>query len=184
MGVLSLKKHVFIISILFLIVLASGCINTGNNNQTGQNTTNNLTDKNSKMKHYEDSEMSFDYPEGWNLNPGNYSVSLFNGKKQITIEKTSITAAYESKTVSSKENTVSATVMLPLEIVSNKTIKVDGVDAQEIIYRSKGDSGPSRMEVTINKNGKLFKMHLYAPVSEFNSAQADFNVIINSFKIK
>jgi len=170
-----LKKYILTLLILTLILLSLGCINNNHNNQSKGNLTYNITDKDSNTKHYEDSYISFDYPRSWNLSAGIYSVSLFSGKKQVTIEKPTINAA---------SKIVSATVPLPREVVSNETIEVDGLNAQKVVYKSKGDSEPSRIEININENGKLFKIYCYAPPEEFNSAQNDFNLIINSLKLK
>lgn len=177
-----MKKYIIIILFLTFIITASGCIDIEDNNQTQGNTTYSITDKDSNTKHYDDNEISFDYPDKWNLSAGKYSVSLFNGKKQVTIEKPAITAAYQSENISTKK--VSATIPLPVEIVSNETINVDGVNAQKIVYKSKGDSEPSRIEISVDKNGKLYKIYCHAPPDEFNSAQTDFNVIISSLKLK
>lgn len=178
----NMKKNIFITFLLFFVVLISGCTNLENNNQTPGNTTYKITEKDSKTNHYEDNEISFDYPSNWNITVRKYSISLFNDRSQVTIEKPGINAAYILENISRKN--VSATVPLPSEVISNKTITVDGLKAQKITYQTKGDSGPSRIEITINKNSKLFRIYFYAPADEFKSAEVDFNMIINSFKIK
>ncbi len=177
-----MKKYIFIIFLLFFVAVVSGCTRLEQDNQTYGNTNYTLTDKDSKTKYYDDNSISFDYPNNWNITVNNYSVSLFNGRKQITIEKPGITVAYKSENTSRKN--VSATVPLPQAVISNKTITIDGLKAQKITYKTKGSSGPSRMEITINKNGESFKIYFYAPEDEFNNAESDFSIIINSLKIK
>lgn len=175
-----MKKYIFIIILLLFVIISSGCTNFLNNNQTSGNSTFNITEKDSKTNHYDDNEISFDYPHNWNITVGIYSISLFNDRKQITIEKPEIIAVY---TVNSGKN-VSGSVPLPKEIISNETIIVDGLKAQKIVYQTKRDSGPSRIELTINKNGKVFKIYFFAPANEFKSAEGDFNIVINSLRIK
>jgi hypothetical protein len=71
---------------LLLVALTSGCTSF-QNNQTPGNTTYKITEKDPKTNHYDDNEISFDYPPSWNITASKYSVSLFNNKKQVTIEK-------------------------------------------------------------------------------------------------
>jgi len=172
-----LKKYILTLLILILTVFSLGCINNNNNNQTSGNLTYHITDKDPNKKNYEDNEISFDYPSFWNLSGGKHSVSLFNGKKQVTIEKSVLNAVFKSGNVFS-------TVPPPQEVVSNEIIKVDGLNSQKIVHKSKVDSEPSRIEINVNKSGRLFKIYCYAPPAEFNNAQTEFNLIINSLKLK
>jgi hypothetical protein len=164
------------------VVISSGCTNFLDNNQTSRNSTYNITEKDPKTDHYNDNEISFDYPSNWNITVGKYSISLFNGRKQITIENPGTNAAYELENISHKN--VSATVPLPKEVISNKTVTVDGLKAQKIIYQTKGYSEPSLIEMTINKGNKLFKIYFSTPADEFKNAEGDFSIVINSLKIK
>lgn len=158
------------------MVLSSGCTNLGGNNSS-DNSTYQITEKDPHTNHYNDNEISFDYLKNWNISVGNYSISLFNGRKQITVEKSGIN-------IVKKTDNVQATVPPPREIVSNETIFIDGLNATQIIYKNVGDSGPSRMEVTVDKNDKILKLYFYAPPDEFNMTKADLDIITGSLKIK
>ncbi len=172
---MSLKKYSLITILLFFVVLSSGCTNLGGNNSS-TNSTYQITEKDPTTNHYNDNMISFDYPKTWNIKVGNYSISLFNGRKQITIEKTGINNA-------KKTDDVQATVPPRREIVSNKTIIIDGLVAEEITYKNVGDSGPSRMEIIIG-DGKTFKLYFYAPPDEFYISKGDLDIITGSMKIK
>jgi hypothetical protein len=67
--------------------------------------------------------------------------------------------------------------------ISDGTIMLNGVSANENIYKINSGELKQQRAIWIQKNGRIYIILCSAPVSEYNSQQANFDTIINSFKI-
>jgi hypothetical protein len=72
------------------------------------------------------------------------------------------------------------------DVVSEQIITVNGVSANELIYTFNAPSGVAKKErlVAFEKNNQRYYIICSAPVNGFDTQQNNFNMIINSFKVK
>ena len=180
-----LKKYLFAIILLVSIVLVSGCTNTGN--QTTNNTS-------TGVKAYNGDEFNFNYPTSWQLISsqaqnstvavGDPSSSDNSGNVQVNVE---IQTAIKSANITLQDyynSTYSqfAAQNLGYKQLSDGTITVNGRTALENVYVLTSIAKEQRA-VWIQNGNKIYIILCSAPVSQYNNEQANFNTIINSFKL-
>ncbi|MEN4017586.1 MAG: PsbP-related protein [Methanobacterium sp.] len=186
-----MKKYaLFVIAILALVVFASGC--TVTQNQTSTQPT-------VPTKTYSGSGVSFSYPENWQEltqisspnavvafgDPNSVDQSTGNVNTLVVVQKAALPAGstlkqiYDStyqqfaaqdssfKTISDTTATVDGTTAY----VNTHTINVDGVQKQE-------------KAVWLEKNGNIYVILCGALPDAFEGQQANFNAIINTFKVQ
>ena len=185
-----MKKYaLLIIAILALVVFASGCT-TGGNQTSTQPTV--------PTKTYSGNGISFSYPENWTQlsqisssnaivafgDPKTVDSSTGNVNTLAVIQKVALPSGstlkqvYDStyaqfaqdssfKTISDTTTTVDGNTAY----VNTHTVDVSGVQKQE-------------KAVWLEKNGNIYVILLGALPSVFDSQQANFDAIINTFKVQ
>ena len=180
-----LKKYLFAIILLLSIVLISGCTTTGN--QTTSNTS-------TGVKLYNGDQFSFNYPSTWQLiisQAQNSSIAVgdptsadSSGNVQVNVE---IQTAVKPSNITIQEYYNStyaqfAAQNLGYRQLSDGTITVNGKTALENVYILSSISKEQRA-VWIQDGNIIHIILCSAPVSQYNNQQANFNTIINSFKL-
>ena len=179
------KYFLFIIIIVLSIILTSGCTSSGN--QTANNTSN--------IQTYSGDQFTFNYPPGWQqiasqaqnstVAVGDPSTADSNGNVQVNVE---IQKSVKPSNVTfgqyyNDTYTQFAAQNLGYKQLSDGTIVVNGKTALENVYRINMGTLEQKRAVWI-QNGKIVYIILCtAPVSQYNNQQANFNIIVNSFKL-
>jgi len=173
-----LKKNLIIfllLSIFTLILFSIGCIGDTN--------------------HFENSEISFDYPNDWKSGeildlPGVIVGVYKNSQVDVKISKTKMPSGYTLEKFY-KEELNNRTIKLAeycIQPISEKNITVDGVQAYESIYKIGCNSSQTRQQyqsVIFEKNGFIYSIFCTAiPPEIFDNEKANFYMIINSFHVK
>ena len=168
-----------VLGILILVVFASGCTSSNTYNANG---------------------ISFDYPSNWtelskdqvtSASGGNVTAiaavadpnSIQNKNYQTLVIIQSINTALSlNEAVTAFKSLIQSTGG---QVVSEKSITVDGVSSKELIYTITV-SGVAKKErlVIVPKNNKVYAIIGSASTADFNGQQANFDLIINSFKIQ
>jgi hypothetical protein len=181
-----LKKYLFAIILLLSIVLTSGCINNGN--QTNNSTSNGT-------QTYSGDQFTFNYPASWqqiSSQAQNSTVAvgdpasadsngnvLVNVVIQRSVKPSNVTLQeYYNATYAQF-----AAQNLGYKQLSDGTIMVNGKTALENIYRINTPAKEQKRAVWIQNENVIYVILCSAPVSEYNSQQANFNFIISSFKL-
>ena len=182
-----LKKYLFAIILLLSIILTSGCINSGN--QTTNNTSNN-------SQTYSGDQFTFNYPANWQLISGQGQNSTAavgdpatadsNGNVQVSVV---IQKAIKPSDVTLQEYynatyaQFAAQKNLSYTQLSDGTILVNGKTALENVYTIDSLAPEEKRAVWIQNGSNIYIILCSAPVSQYNSQQANFNAIISSFKL-
>ena len=181
-----LKKYLLAIILISVVIIASGCINKGN--QTANNTSN-------STKTYNGDEFNFNYPANWQQisNEAPNSVVAFgdpnstdsSGNTQINVVIQKV-AKPSNMTLQEYYNTTYtqfASENIGYKPVSNGTIEINGKSALENVYIINSGVQKEQRAIWIQNNNVIYTILCSAPVSNYNSQQSNFNMIINSFKI-
>lgn len=182
-----MKKYLFAIILLLSIVLTSGCINSGN--QTTNNTSN-------STQTYSGDQFTFNYPANWQqissqaqnstAAVGDPATADSNGNVQVnvviqtSIKPSSITLQeYYNETYAQ----FAAQKNLSYKQLSDGTVVVNGRTALENVYTINLSVPEQKRAVWIQNGSKVYVILCSAPISQYNSQQANFNLIVNSFKL-
>jgi hypothetical protein len=173
------KYAIFVMAILALVVLASGCTSQGNNT-------------------YNSSGISFNYSSNWqelpNIktpnaivavgDPNSVNSSTNNVNTLVIIQKV---AMPQGTTLKQTYDDIYAQYAKDssYRAISEKTVTVNGLTAYENIHRI-NVSGVQKEEkaVWFGKNGNIYVILCGALPSDFDSQRANFDMVINSFKIQ
>jgi hypothetical protein len=181
-----LKKYLLVLILISSVILASGCTTSGNQ------TSGNIQDK---TKIYSGEEITFEYPKGWETiaSQGRDSIVAVgdpnsadgNGKTQINvvIQKTVKPQNSTFKDYYNATYAQFASQNMGFIPVSDGTLALNGVTAYENIYKINSGGQKQERAIWILKNNRIYIILCSAPVSEFNNQQANFDTIINSFKL-
>ncbi|MBI5679973.1 MAG: hypothetical protein HZC47_03640 [Methanobacterium sp.] len=177
-----MKKYAFfVIAILALVIFASGCTTGGNNTST-----------------YSGNGVSFNYPGGWQqLQTSSQSTlvsvgdpkSIDNATGSINtlaaIQKAALPSGTTLKQV--YDNTYAQFVAQDstFKTISDTTTTVDGATAYVNIH-TVDVKGVQKKEkaVWFEKNGSAYVILCGSLPADFDSQQANFDTIINSFKVQ
>lgn len=172
-----MKKYVFlIIAILALVVFASGCTNSN---------------------YYSGNGVSFDYPSSWKTlsasAPNIAAVADPNSMNNATgdiytlaaIQKIALPSGQTLKQVYDSTYQQFAQQDSSFKTVSDTTTTVDGTTAYVNTHLI-DVNGVQKQEkaVWLTKNGNIYIILCGALPSQFEGQQANFNMIINSFKVQ
>jgi len=145
-------------------------------------------------KTFEDNEISFDYPSQWKTGevmdlPGAI-ISVKNENTDVIMSKNKMNNSSSLKDYYNnfKENNKKSLVKYCYELISEKTLKVDDIDAYEIIYKIGCNDTQTRQQhrtIFIAKNGYLYTISCTViPPEEFDNQKNDLDIIIESFHVK
>jgi len=154
-------------------------------------------------KHFENDEISFDYPGGWRTFSEVWStwepqrdpsldaeeivgVVASGFSRSVRIERRELPSGSSLKDV--YEQTYQNTWISEYatsHAISEGTITVDGVTAYEKVYqRPHGEPWYQMREVWLEKGGRVYILSCWAKPGQFDEAQEEFNLIIESFHVK
>lgn len=146
------------------------------------------------VQHYEDMEISFDYPSNWTAGKvmdlpvivvisESSQVNVKIAKKRLPPNLTS-----EEYVASSIKNNSKSLEIYCYQEVSNRTLEVDGKLAWENIYQIGCNNTQTRQKIRnvwLEKNGYIYTITCTViPPEDFEEKNKYFNIIIDSFKIK
>ncbi len=185
------SKHIgIIIGLLAFVILTSGCISIDNplSSISIDDPLSSFT--NSPTKTFTGYGVSFEYPSSWYVYPDNTTgnnvimatkeVGFNNVQFQVQImpnngmpEKSAVKEFRESYTPGWNK-------------VASYKLTIDNKAAYEDMY-TVNDTHFSKLmrmsQIILVKNDKSYLMLLQAPEDEFDKERANFNVILNSFKV-
>jgi hypothetical protein len=152
-----------------------------------------ITAHNVSTSNFEGYGMSFNYPSNWNLTTdGSQGLTILVSPNFQNNEAPSMTISTmqnpQGESYQDAINTVTAPPPDPTyHLISNKTTTVDNITAY-INYFTVDDPAHYTQNMTLEyvymvENGTTYTLIVSAPLNEFNNDQANFNTMINSFKI-
>lgn len=176
-------NSITIVTILFFIVFVSGCIDSGVN------------------KNYENDEIAFNYPANWKTSSNFYYDRILNASEVVEVLdpesgdfqlKYTTLVRIERKNMIPDQNlkqvfndTYSSFNQSNIQFLSEKSTTVDGVIAYEKIYKMPhGEPWYQIRDVWLEKNGKIYIICCWTLPGNFEKAQKEFDMIINSLNIK
>jgi len=175
-----MKKYgLLILAILAVVVFASGCTSSG------QNT-------------YNSNGISFNYPGSWKEisatnvdsvagvgDPNSFDNSTKMENTVVVIQKIEMPSGYTLNQVVDTIITQFASQDPNFQKISENTITVNGATAYEVVYKM-GSNGVQKQEkaVFLEQNGNLYDISCSALPNDFDSQQANFDMVINSFKVQ
>lgn len=181
-----MKKYLLILTLISVVILASGCINNGN--QTSGNAGN-------QTKTFSGDDITFQYPASWNtiasqardsvIAVGDPSTADGNGQTRVNVVVQRIAQPQNETFSQYYTDTYSqfAAQNLSFVPISDGTITVNGMNANENTYKINSGELKQQRAIWIQKNGRIYIILCSAPVSDYNGQQASFDTIVNSFKI-
>lgn len=146
-------------------------------------------------QNYNSNGISFDYPGTWvKLSPSNANASVVKsnvvavgdpnspetGNIIVIIQKTKKSGTMDEIVEASKADLNKDWGAV---VQSEKTIKVDGRDAKDIIYTTNSSSNKKERMVIFDKNDFVYCIIMGGPVSAFDGQKNNFDMIVNSFKV-
>jgi hypothetical protein len=192
------RNYIGLITIGILVILLVGYNFT---NSSSDNSNYNLNDYkvttvNQSTSTFSGYNLSFNFPSNWNVNTNNddgliititpeqsnsdndpfLEVILAPNPKGMT-DQDAIDAVLDSSSYPNSWHQI-----------SNKTLSIDNNTAYENIFTvdDKADFSENMTleQINIIKNGTTYTFMLQAPVNDFNNEETNFNIMINSIKIK
>jgi hypothetical protein len=169
----SMRKYaILVISILAIVIFASGCTSET------QNKTYNL------------SGIYFNYPGAWNelssdqinLTSGSataiVAVSDDSGQTGVLIQST----PSSSQSLTDFVNLNKASIKkMGYTILSENTTTVNGVKAHQIIFNG---NDTKQVMTLFKKNNKVYYIVFNSPPGDFDSQQTNYDMILDSFKVQ
>ena len=181
------RNHIglIIIGILALILVVYTLTSTPNDY--------NITSYNASTNNFEGYGMSFNFPSNWNLTTDSsqgLSVMVSPNLQDNEAPNLQIDKMQNPGGVSDQDAIKSMTAPPPdptYNLISNKTTTIDNITAYVQTFTVNDPTTFTEnmtMEyVYIIKNGTTYTLIVSAPLNDFNNDQANFNKMINSFKI-
>jgi hypothetical protein len=175
-----LKKYLFVIALLALVIFASGCTQNGTN-QTS-----------SSSNSYSVGGISFNYPENWIVTSITMTNQSFvkvedsqsaqsNGTKGdiVTITKAPKSANRTVETITNQVTQSNAAN------VTNGTMNVAGVTANQ--FTQTGNQNGTQIETKLiyfEKSSMIYTLQLITIGNTIQSQQQYFDIILNSLKVQ
>lgn len=182
-----MKNYLIIFILISALVLSFGCTDKGN--QTSQNSKNDT-------KTFTGDDISFQYPGSWKtigsqsrdsvIAVGDPATNDGNGNARVNvlIQKTVLPQGQTFLQYYNSTYTQYKSQNLGFEPVSEGTVVVNGITAYENIYKINSGEQKEQRAIWIQKGGLIYIILCSAPVAEFNNQQANFDIIVNSFKFQ
>jgi len=180
-GVINLKKYLFILAVLAVVVMISGCTTTSTIN----------------TKNFSTSGMSFQYPDTWNVSSqvnNNSTQVMVASSEFISSNATKGSVVLILKIPKSGDNNMSQTRQELMtqaqqsgQNATNATINIAGVTASDISYTGKDTTGNNTYGrlIDFEKNDSVYLL-LFASGggADINASKPYFDVIVKSFKVE
>ena len=171
------KYFLFVIAIVAIVVLASGCTT-----QTGNNTT--------ATKTYSANGMTFNYPSNWDIindttNENGTVIAL--GDVDIQQNKTVKGNGATIIKVPQNSNSTADLNDLKTQFASlngtNSTVSIDGVTANETTISTKINNITAQLQfIDYEKNNYIYLIQYATIASDIKTQEQLFNIITKSFK--
>ncbi len=181
-----LKKNLLLLVLLSVVVIASGCIDGGNQ------ATNDIN----KTQTYSGDEFTVKYPGTWQQIPSkapNSTVAFgdpgsadSDGNVQINvvIQKSLKNPGTTLQEYFNSTYTQFAAQNLGYKPISEGSVLINGINALENIYYINSDGTDKQVRaVWIQNNRMIYVILCSAPVSDFSAQQENFDIIVNSFRL-
>ncbi|MGC9517872.1 MAG: PsbP-related protein [Methanomicrobiales archaeon] len=181
-----MKKYLILIALLSAVVFASGCLDGGNQ------TTNQTSDIATKNYSNATAGYSFDYPENWQKMSTNITGDAVGFRDEstgtnliVSTLPTTQPTDEELETFITQLESQYSSQFEGFERVSANTVTVNGVKGIEIVFRStsEGESIQQR-QVILFKDDVAYFLTFTAKASEYAKESANFETVVNSFKIE
>jgi hypothetical protein len=159
-----------------------------------------------QANHFENDEISFDYPEGWQTlselwpeyQPGHdvyldadQLIGVADPASSTPWEKYTTSVSVERREMpsgSSLQDVFEQAYLKNADLVvavSEGTAVVDGVTAYEKVFkRPHGEPWFQIRDLWLEEGGKIYILSCWALPDHFDEAQADFDAIVGSFHVK
>ena len=183
-----MKKYLILIALLSAVVLASGCVDSGNQ------TTNQTSDIATKTYTNDTAGYSFEYPASWqkvDFQSNNTTGVVFrDGSSGTNVIVTSFPIDSEPTdeeltTFLTQLESQYGTGFEGYEKVSSNTVTIKGVKGVEMIYKLTEEGQElQQKQVWLFKSNMAYLITLTAQASDYASEAANFDLIVNSFKIQ
>lgn len=156
-----------------------------------------MQDKNQKTKHYTKDGISFDYPENWeiaNATTANAIAAVADPKTRdpktgfsstvVVIQKETIPAGYTLKDVYDQNYAIFFNNSSYQRVYEGNTT-INGIKVYENIYTVDTDNVQKQQRALwFEKKGVVYVILCSALKKDFKSQEANFNLIINSLKLR
>ncbi len=176
-----MKKYLFILAVLAVVVMISGCTTTSTIN----------------TKNFSASGMSFQYPDTWNVSSqvnNNSTQVMVASSEFISSNATKGSVVLILKIPKSGDNNMSQTRQELMtqaqqsgQNATNATLNIAGVTASDISYTGKDTTGNNTYGrlIDFEKNDSLYLL-LFASGggADINASKPYFDVIVKSFKVE
>ncbi|MCK9151473.1 PsbP-related protein [Methanobacterium alcaliphilum] len=189
-----MKKYLPIIVLMVAVIFASGCVDSGDTNQTS-NGTNVVPDIPAKT--YSQDNITFKYPESWisNLTSTTPNTIAIVGDPDSQDSSGNIDTLAVIQTIAlpsgqTLKQTYDATYagyanMTGYELVSQRTLTIDGVTAYENIHKVEVGGVVKQERATwLEKDGQIYVILCGTLPEDFNSQQTNFDLITYSFQVE
>ncbi|MDI6644684.1 MAG: PsbP-related protein [Methanobacteriaceae archaeon] len=181
-----MKKYLILIALLSAVVLASGCVDNGNQ------TTNQTSGIATKTYTNDTAGYSFEYPENWQQMPANVTGDAVGFRDEST--GTNLIVSTLSTTQPTDEELTTFLTQLESQYgaqfegfdkVSSNTVTINGVKGIEIIFKSTSSGEQiQQRQVILFKDNVAYFLTFTAKASEYAKESANFDAVVNSFKIQ
>lgn len=179
MGDLMKKYVVLLMAVLAVVVFSSGCINQGNNTYNFNGISFNYSSSWQEISNIktQDALVGVGDPDSVD-EPTNRVNTLVIVQKVPVPSNSTFKQFYDDTYAKYAQDST-------FQTVSNKTIKVNGLTGYENVHKIivNGVLKEERV-IWLEKNGNVYTILCGALIGDFDSQQANFNTVINSFHIQ
>ncbi|MDP3066536.1 MAG: PsbP-related protein [Methanobacteriaceae archaeon] len=183
--ILANKRLILIFAVIICLVLAAALIYSGNGNTKPiPNLTNNSNQSNTTFNHYENSNISFNYPLDWNVSTDVAPPMIVTVMKDQDNLFSVFSEALGNMTLRDKLLLWKANINQTSNITYEQVITVDNTKAYNVEASTKSESGTFLTRgIALEKNKKV-----YFIVFVFNQSLLDYkdqmDLVLNSFHVK
>jgi hypothetical protein len=171
------KYFLFVIAIVAIVVLASGCTS-----QTGNNTT--------ATKTYSANGMTFNYPSNWDIiNDTTNENGTVIALGDVDIQQNNTVKGNGATIIKVPQNSNSTADLNDLKTQfaslngTNSTVSIDGVTANETTISTKINNVTAQLQfIDYEKNNYIYLIQYATIASDIKTQEQLFNIITKSFK--
>ncbi len=175
-----MKKYLFVIALLALVIFASGCTQNSLTNQTSNSSNS-----------YSVGGISFNYPEDWvvtSITRGNQSFVSVTDAQSAQTNNTrgdSLIIAKAPKSANRTLETIANQITQTNANATNSTVNIAGISATQ--FTQTGTQNGTQIEsklIYFEKNSIIYTLQLIAIGNTIQSQQQYFDIITNSLKVQ